>query len=332
MNHSELHPPSATGMNQPNVPLRVSRREMLRTIGIALPLLVSPTIFAAESTSDWDDQSMQKAAFKLMCWLEANFNARAEALKSHSQKPFDLGYDYLAPTEDRGRIRNRKSFEEGRLPRRAAEEHMTKCLAEFERVRVSLAAAECEAAKTWQPISDNLIVRNGRVYDMSITAGRLTVVLDGSRSMTPYLERLRAEIRKDFPDAYIVEVNGCHLDRRDEVPWFFTAPISGVNPFTPDRHIPRVPTGEERPYSVFTGWTRSLPSALTAMTDLMHADAIYWFCDFDDKHDDEVIKEIGRKILARKTKLYVHTVDERPPAMVSLLAEKSGGAVVRKRI
>ena len=36
------------------------------------------------------------------------------------------------------------------------------------------------------------------------------------------------------------------------------------------------------------------------MVDLMDADVIYWFCDFDDGDDDEVIKRLARKILAKK--------------------------------
>ena len=64
----------------------------------------------------------------------------------------------------------------------------------------------------------------------------------------------------------------------------------------------------------------------------MDADVIYWFCDFDDGDDDEVIKRLARKILAKKIKLFAHTVDNRPPALISTLAEQSGGAVIRKRI
>jgi len=148
--------------------------------------------------------------------------------------------------------------------------------------------------------------------------------------MTPYLEKLRKEIAKDFSDAYIVEVNGCHLNREDGVPWFYSAPAYGVNPFTPDRHIPKVPM--DSPYSHFIGWTRALPSAIDAMVDLMDADAIYWFCDFDDRDSDRVVKRLARKILAKKIKLYTHTVDHRPPALISLLVEKSGGVAIKKRI
>ena len=83
---------------------------------------------------------------------------------------------------------------------------------------------------------------------------------------------------------------------------------------------------------MFIRWTRDAAAALECMADLMKTDAIYWFCDFDDPTEDSVIKEIARKILAQKVALYIHTLDNRAPKLLATLAEKSGGAVVKKRI
>jgi len=68
------------------------------------------------------------------------------------------------------------------------------------------------------------------------------------------------------------------------------------------------------------------------MVDLMQSDAIYWFCDFDDPHDDNVIRQIARNVRDKKARLYVHTLARRPPDLIKLLAEKSGGAVMKKRM
>jgi hypothetical protein len=89
---------------------------------------------------------------------------------------------------------------------------------------------------------------------------------------------------------------------------------------------------KERPHSAFIGWTRSATSALESMVDLMRADAIYWFCDFDDPTDDGIIREFARKVIDKKVKLFIHTVDKRTPELLATLAEKSGGKVVKKRI
>lgn len=311
---------------------RLSRRSWLGLTASTLGYMSIPSLQAGEGSGKWNDKSIAEYSLKLMNWLKSNFEDRAKQLKAQAGILFTPEYDYLAPTTDRRKLRMLEKFEEGRLSGRAAEKHITQSLAEYERVRLDLAKVEQKAAQTWRSDSDSIEVKNGRVYDTSISASRLTVILDKSRSMTPYLEKLRKEIARDFSNAHIVEVDGCHLNRKDSCPWFYAAPVSGVNPFTPDRHIPRVPAGNQRPYSTFIRWTRALPSAIDAMTDLMHADAIYWFCDFDDKHDDEVIKRLARKIITKKIRLYVHTVNRRPPSLISLLAKESGGAVIKKRI
>jgi hypothetical protein len=122
------------------------------------------------------------------------------------------------------------------------------------------------------------------------------------------------------------------MEREPTCPWFFAAASHWVNPFTPDRHIPKVPTLEEEPHSVFNRWIHDAPAALDCMVDLMKCDVIYWFCDFDDSTLDERIKDFARKMMAQKAKLFIHTLDKKPPALLITLAEKSGGGVVRKRI
>ena len=179
---------------------------------------------------------------------------------------------------------------------------------------------------------DKVVATEGMIYDTRVSAERLTVILDNSPSMTPYLPKLRNEISRDFAGAYFVEVGGCALTRSAAFPWFFCGPSSITNPFTPERHIPKVPTVAESPHSAYVGWTRDTAAALECMADLMKTDAIYWFCDFDDPTNDTEIREIARKILDQRVALYIHTLNKKPPTLLATLAEKSGGAVVRKRI
>lgn len=243
-----------------------------------------------------------------------------------------LDYDYLVVGDDRKKKKLLEKLAEGRLSDRQANEHIAASLAEYERVRQQLEQLEKKAAAEWEPKATSPEIEKGNIYGTEIEADPLGVILDSSHSMTPYLEKLRAEISRDFSRAYFVEVNGCHLDRNEGVPWFYSAPAPGINPFTADRHIPKVPQINDSPYAEYTGWTRDLPSAIDCMVDLMKADVIYWFCDFDDGDHDEVVKALARKILDKKVQLFVHTVARRPPALISLLAEKSGGSVIRKRI
>lgn len=195
----------------------------------------------------WDEKSIADYSQRLIDWLKADFEGRANRLKSVASSDFKLTYDYLAPGEDRQQLRKFEKFREGDLSGKAAEKHIEACLTEFERVRTELAAAEAVAVPGWKEPGDGN-GKEGRIYDSTLSAARLTVVLDNSRSMAPYLPKVRAEISRDFPDAYFVEVNGCSIKQPATCPWFFSAPTVWANPFSPERHIPKVPTLSERPH------------------------------------------------------------------------------------
>jgi hypothetical protein len=319
-------------MHSPHFCTITSRRHWLRLGSSAILATLAGKVAAAESTSKWTEQSIAKYTGMLMDWLKADFAQRASTLASATAAEFQLAYDYLAPSQDKSRQRTFEKFAEGRLANRATEEHVTRCLTEFESVRQRLAAAEAKAALVWQAPTTAAEVREGKIYDSTVKSGRLTVVLDNSRSMAPFLEAVRAEISRDFAAAYFVEVNGCEMSRKTNCQWFFAGLTPTSNPFSPQRHIPKVPQFEDRPHATFIGWTRNAPSALEGMIDLMKADAIYWFCDFDDPTDDAVIRDFGRKLTDHKVKLYIHTLGKRPPQALAELAEASGGRVVRKRI
>lgn len=311
---------------------RFTRREWLQLgIGTIVALSAGNTR-AAERTGKWDDASIAEYTQKLFDWLKANFTKRAETLCAATGSVFKLEYDYMGFTDDKRRLRVFEKFATGSLSRSAAEKHIESCLTEFERIRKALADAEAVAAAGWKQNRDGIVAKEGMIYDTRVSAERLTVVLDNSPSMTPYLPKLRDEISRSFANACFVEVNGCALTRPAEAPWFYSEPTSASNPFSPERHIPKIPTLEERPHSRYISWTRDAAAALECMAELMKTDAIYWFCDFDDPADDLVIKQIARKILDQKAALYIHTLDKRAPKLLATLAEKSGGAVVRKRI
>jgi hypothetical protein len=287
---------------------------------------------AGEGKGTWTDENIALYSQKLFDWLKANFSKRVAILAEFAGKEFTLGYDYMAHTKDKKRLRIFEKFAAGSLAKKAAEKHIGTCLAEFESIREELAAAEAGANRLWKATGGQIPVKEGRIYDSTVYAGRLAVVLDNSRSMTRYLHPLRDEISRDFTGTHFVEVDGCLLERPALNPWFFSAPAPDVNPFTPDRHIPAVPQPGDSPHSTFLRWTRDAPAALRCMVDLMKADSIYWFCDFDDSADNKVMEEIASHLLASKTRLYIHTLDKKVPAVLATLATESGGKIVRKKI
>ena len=308
----------------------MNRRNWLRIASASL--ILPPSLRAAEATGKWSDESRQEYCGLLMDWLRADFERRAANLKNETGVEFDLGYDYLAPTEDRRKKRMLEKFAEQRLSDRDTEKHVSSALAEFEEVRKRLVVAEAKASEGWVAEKRERLAKDGTIFDMEVRAGNLCVIMDNSRSMQPYLEKLREEILGEFGDAFIVECNGCDLSYPARAKWFHAEYVGDIDPFSPDRHIPEVPQWENAPYSRFISWTRDTPGALLCMSELMEADAVYWFCDFDDPVNEEVMAGIARNFMDRNVKLYVHTLDKRPPEMISLLAEKSGGEVIRKRI
>ncbi len=309
-----------------------SRREWLKMgVGAAAAISVGGAD-AAEGRGKWTDENIAKYSLLLFAWLQENFAKRVQTLSSEAGIQFELDYHYLDRGGDKRRARVFEKFADGNLSGPAAEKHIRACLEDFERVRKALAAKEAVAATGWNAKMAPNMARDGTIFDTRVSAECLTVVLDSSPSMSPYLAKLRAEIARNFAEATFAEVSGCDLSRPAVVPWFYGSPSPLSNPFTPDRHIPKVPTPEDSPHSTFIGWTSDAPAALTCMVDLMKTDAIYWFCDFDDPLNDSVIKGIARKMMAAKTALFVHTLDRKPPKLIAALAEASGGAVVQKRI
>ncbi len=298
--------------------------------GVLGSVLAGGAVHAKEATGRWDDEGMAEYNNKLFDWLRLDFQGRAEILSRHLKKSFEIKYEYLDASADPKRARIFEKYAKGRMSGKDADEHVKASLEDFERGLI--AAEEAKAMPEWKYDGGNIFVKEGKIYELEISASRLTVILDASRSMTPYLEKLRTEIGRDFPQTHFVEVNGCQLDEPAEVPWFYAGFSPFVNPFKASRHIPEVPLAEEYPYGQFIGWTRDCPAALECMVDHMESDAIYWFCDFDDPTNDEVIRPLAKKIMDAKTKLYVHTLDKRPPALIATLAEQSGGKVIRKRI
>ena len=314
-----------------NTASSLNRRTWLQLGGSAMASFLAGRAGADEATGKWDEKSIADYSQRLIDWLTTNFADRASRVSAATPAGFKLSYDYMAPTEERQRRRVFEKFRERSLAEKAAEKHIEACLKEFERVRMELAAAEAVAAAVWKGAGDGA-EKEGRIFDSTLTAARLAVVLDSSDSMAPYLAKLREEISRDFPHAYFVEVDGCSMRGSATCPWFFSAPTAWANPFSPERYIPKIPTLGERPHSSFISWTRSATSALDSMVDLMRADAIYWFCDFDDPTDDAVIRQFARKVMDKKVKFYVHTLDRRTPELLATLAEKSGGKTVKKRI
>ena len=164
----------------------MNRRHWFQLTGAAALGCSSQVGLAKESTGRWSEEGKIRSSKNLLVWLQQNFEKRAETLELHTGNPCELEFDYLKVEDDRSKKWLFEKFEEDRLSNRAANEHIEKCLVEYERVRLQLEALEKVAAVDWKPKSKATEIEKGHIYGTGIEAGSLAVILDASRSMTPY--------------------------------------------------------------------------------------------------------------------------------------------------
>ncbi|MEO0454382.1 MAG: hypothetical protein AAFY98_09640 [Verrucomicrobiota bacterium] len=143
----------------------------------------------------------------------------------------------------------------------------------------------------------------GSVFGRKIEAKNLIVLLDISGSMYPHLENVISEIKKDFPDAPLMQVEGCSLyeDHYTKLREFRS------NVTKTSGHRKYIPTH---------------PNAYAAIKDAKRRghDVIYWFSDFQDTIDDEAAEDLEKSNL----KFYFLSLEQTPDSLKSL-ARKTGG-------
>ncbi len=319
----------------------------------ALPFLSGGSALQAREArgSGWDNKWMNLFSMELITWMKEDFAKRAALVEQTLLEPCPLKYTYFTDPLSRKDAAFQEDFIAGTVSATAASRHVTTWLKDLETVRLALAAKEAEALPKWKlPTAEEQAMRSGTVYETSINARNLGVILDNSPSMLPYLDKVRAEINRTFSGSYSVEVNGCEMWwSSGRSPWFYATARDTLNPFAPERHCPAVPQIEskddtaaarkkdpahyyEPPYQMMWNWKHDAASALLAMVQLMKVDAIYWFTDFDDDLAEETIKRIATPLLEAKVKLYAHTLKSPPPPLVKLLIERSGGQLIKKPI
>lgn len=297
--------------------------------------------------SGWDKKWMTEYSMRLINWAKADFAKRSALVTQTTGEPAPLNYTHFHGELSKKDERFHNDFLQGTVSEVAGNRHIDAFLKDLERVRVELAAKEAQALPMWKvPSAEEPVMRSGTVYETSINSRNLGVILDNSPSMEPYLEKVRAEINREFSGSYMVEVNGCEMwSWGGACPWFYAEARNSINPFTPDRHCPSIPQIESKsdaakrkgppaqpPYQMFWDCQHDATSALLGMVQLMKVDAIYWFTDFDDYANEAAVKMVAAPLLEGKIKLYAHTMKKAPAPLLKLLIEKSGGELIKKPV
>lgn len=135
--------------------------------------------------------------------------------------------------------------------------------------------------KEGDPVHHDSQEVEGTIAGMHIRSENLGVVLDVSGSMNRFLEPLREEIAKDFPNAFFREVIGCELD-----------------------------------WNIISSTSSRRQQILLSIEDLIivhGSDSIYWFSDLNDEITDIGILRLGELRKRYQISLYVVSVKNKPP-------------------
>lgn len=172
------------------------------------------------------------------------------------------------------------------------------------------------------------------MFGKQINAKRIAVVLDVSRSMTPYLEKVVNELDRVARGSTVVLYYGCGLMRPDgrldetvqrtqskdfERFWRIWQGDSMLGFSGQDLKKISFPPGEPIPLEdLFRFFSSRLGTyfldyngmdfAWSALlcNEVRSADVVYWFADFEDDVDNRQMKTLAENMRLRRQRLYIH--------------------------
>ncbi len=179
---------------------------------------------------------------------------------------------------------------------------------------------------------------------------KIAVVMDVSRSMTRYLPEVVKELKKVGRDSALVLYFGCWMNTIDPNKLETVYPVGGVEfdkfwqywqgrmdmqqvmkdyknlKFDPKMPIPledvykQVNKRKETYFIDRDGSTTSVYSALMAK-EIRDADTIYWFADFQDRINDDMMEQFVKKMKSRQRKLFIHAPHAKGPSLQKVTEE-----------
>lgn len=187
------------------------------------------------------------------------------------------------------------------------------------------------SGKSFKPIT---------IFGKNLNARSIAVIMDVSGSMTPHLTAVIEELDRVAKGSPVVLYNGCGVAKpptgvrlRDDT--LETRRSASFRAFWQDNHGP-----EEEVYSImknrpFTYYIKSQGiqyAWISLLTDeVRHAEALYWFSDFQDEVDDEQLESVLTNLKRRRQKLFIHA-SERGSSFEKVrdqLCTPSGGSVIQ---
>lgn len=196
----------------------------------------------------------------------------------------------------------------------------------------------------------------GSIFGVTIEAENLGVILDVSYSTHKVIDQAIVEIQKAFPDAVIVLGPGCGMkEGRAE------ADVLSASKFEREREALASPsfdyeitdylsndpggrglmvtnrkftelyeTGKENDQIFVLTWNNRTHTAFEWLIR-KRVDAIYWFADFRDSLEPEIVESLIKQLNRRDIKVYQQYLDSggNPGPDSFILSEQTGGKVIR---
>jgi hypothetical protein len=177
------------------------------------------------------------------------------------------------------------------------------------------------------------------MFGKNLNARSIAVILDVSGSMTPHLSKVIEELDKVAKGSPVLLYVGCGVQK----------PPSGVKldeealetrrsprfrSFWEEDHGPEKDVYQilvRRPYTYFIK-SQGISYAWIALLNdqVRHAEALYWFSDFQDDVDEDLMKSVLGNLKLRRQKLFIHASEEGNSfeSVRDRLCIPSGGAVI----
>jgi hypothetical protein len=167
------------------------------------------------------------------------------------------------------------------------------------------------------------------------------VILDVSGSMTPHLSQVIEELDRVAKRSPVVLYVGCgvakppegvHIDDSTTPTRFPQFKAYWQADHGPEEDVYSIL--QRRPYTYFIK-SQGIQYAWVALLtqEVRHAEALYWFSDFQDDVDDEQIESVLTNLKRRKQKLFIHASDKGNEfeRIRDKLCLPSGGLVIEGR-
>jgi hypothetical protein len=180
------------------------------------------------------------------------------------------------------------------------------------------------------------------MFGKNLNARSIAVIFDVSGSMTPHLSRVIEELDRVAKGSPVVMYVGCGVEKpptgvKLDEEALETRRSPRFRAFWMEDHGPEKDVYDvlvKRPFTYFIKSQGVQYAWIALLNDqIRHAEALYWFSDFQDGVNNEQMDAVLENLKRRRQKLFIHASEEGSSfeRVRDRLCIPSGGAVIQTR-